>query len=56
LKPMEASNVGLLCVDQIGHLSFDDKSADLLYEVIGRSKSRMKSSLTPVIVYFEEQL
>jgi len=27
------ANVGLLCVDEVGYLSFDDKSADLLYEV-----------------------
>ncbi len=30
------ANVGLLCVDEVGYLSFDDKSADLLYEVINR--------------------
>ena len=28
------ANVGLLCVDEVGYLSFDDKAADLLYEVI----------------------
>ena len=30
------TNVGLLCVDEVGYLSFDDKAADLLYEVINR--------------------
>jgi len=30
------ANVGLLCVDEVGHLSFDDKCADLIYEVINR--------------------
>ncbi|MGC9973114.1 MAG: IS21-like element helper ATPase IstB [Bryobacteraceae bacterium] len=30
------SNVGLLCIDEVGYLSFDDKAADLLYEVINR--------------------
>lgn len=30
------ANVGLLCLDEVGYLSFDDKAADLLYEVINR--------------------
>ena len=30
------ANVGLLCIDEVGYLSFDDKSADLLYEVINQ--------------------
>ena len=30
------ANVALLCIDEVGYLSFDDKSADLLYEVIDR--------------------
>jgi DNA replication protein DnaC len=30
------ANVGLLCIDEIGYLSFDDKAADLLYEVVNR--------------------
>jgi DNA replication protein DnaC len=30
------ANVALLCIDEVGYLSFDDKSADLLYEVINR--------------------
>ncbi len=30
------TNVGLLCIDEVGYLSFDDKAADLLYEVINR--------------------
>jgi DNA replication protein DnaC len=30
------ANVSLMCVDEVGYLSFDDKSADLLYEVINR--------------------
>jgi DNA replication protein DnaC len=28
------ANVGLLCIDEVGYLSFDDKAADLLYQVI----------------------
>lgn len=39
------TNVGLLCVDEVGYLSFDDKAADLLYEVINRRYERK-----PVIV------
>ena len=34
------SNVGLLCVDEVGYLSFDDKAADLLYEVVNRRYER----------------
>lgn len=34
------ANVGLLCVDEVGYLSFDDKSADLLYEVVNRRYER----------------
>ena len=39
------ANVGLLCVDEVGYSSFDDKAADLLYEVINRRYERK-----PVIV------
>jgi len=40
------ANVGLLCVDEVGYLSFDDKSADLLYEVINRRYERKSVLLT----------
>jgi DNA replication protein DnaC len=39
------ANTGLLCIDEVGYLSFDDKAADLLYEVINRRYERK-----PVIV------
>lgn len=39
------ANLGLLCVDEVGYLSFDDKAADLLYEVINRRYERK-----PVVV------
>ncbi len=39
-------NVGLLCVDEVGYLSFDDKAADLLYEVINRRHERKPMILT----------
>jgi DNA replication protein DnaC len=34
------ANVGLLCVDEVGYLAFDDKAADLLYEVVNRRYER----------------
>ena len=40
------ANVGLLCVDEVGYLSFDDKSADLLYEVVNRRYERKSVVLT----------
>ena len=39
-------NVGLLCIDEVGYLSFDDKAADLLYEVINRRYERKSVILT----------
>ena len=40
------SNVGILCVDEVGYLSFDDRAADLLYEVINRRYERKSVILT----------
>ena len=40
------ANVGLLCVDEVGHLSFDDKAGDLLYEVINRRYERRSVIVT----------
>src|SRR6266446_2208799 len=40
------ANVGLLCIDEVGYLSFDDKSADLLYEVINQRYERKSVILT----------
>ena len=39
-------NVGLLCIDEVGYLSFDDKAADLLYEVINRRYERKPVMVT----------
>lgn len=39
-------NVGILCVDEVGYLSFDDRAADLLYEVINRRYERKSVILT----------
>ncbi len=40
------ANVGLLCIDEVGYLSFDDKAADLLYEVINRRYEHRSVILT----------
>jgi DNA replication protein DnaC len=40
-------SVGLLCIDEVGYLSFDDKAADLLYEVINRCYERKSVIVTP---------
>lgn len=40
------TNVGLLCIDEVGYLSFDDKAADLLYEVINRRYERKSVIVT----------
>lgn len=40
------ANASLLCIDEVGYLSFDDKAADLLYEVINRRYERKPVILT----------
>jgi len=40
------ANVGLVCIDEVGYLSFDDKAADLLYEVINRRYERRSIIVT----------
>jgi len=45
-KLREYANVGLLCIDEVGYLSFDDKAADLLYEVVNRRYERKPVILT----------
>src|SRR5437879_6262318 len=40
------ANFGLLCIDEVGYLSFDDKAADLLYEVINRRYERKSVIVT----------
>jgi DNA replication protein DnaC len=34
------ANTALVCIDEVGYLSFDDKAADLLYEIINRRYER----------------
>lgn len=45
-KLRSCANVGLLCIDEVGYLSFDDKAADLLYEVINRRYERRSVIVT----------
>lgn len=40
------TNIGVLCIDEVGYLSFDDKAADLLYEVVNRRYERKSVILT----------
>ena len=40
------AGVGVLCIDEVGYLSFDDKAADLLYEVVNRRYERKPVILT----------
>lgn len=40
------ANVGLLCLDEVGYLSCDDKAADLLYEVVNRRYERKPLIIT----------
>jgi DNA replication protein DnaC len=40
------AHAGLLCIDEVGYLSFDDKAADLLYEVINRRYERKPLIIT----------
>lgn len=40
------ANVGLLCIDEVGYLSSDDKAADLLFEVINRRYERKPLIIT----------
>ena len=38
--------MGLLCIDEVGYLSYNDKAADLLYEVINRRYERKSLVIT----------
>jgi DNA replication protein DnaC len=40
------ANAGVVCIDEVGYLSFDDKAADLLYEVVNRRYERKPLILT----------
>lgn len=47
------ANVGLLCLDEVGYLSYADKAADLLYEVINRRYERKSVIITSNRVFKE---
>jgi DNA replication protein DnaC len=40
------ANVALLCIDEVGYASYDDKAADLLYEIINRRYEKRSVILT----------
>ncbi len=40
------ANASLVCIDEVGYLSFDDRAADLLYEVINRRYERRSIIVT----------
>jgi len=40
------ANFALVCIDEVGYLSFDDRAADLLYEVINRRYERRSVLVT----------
>lgn len=52
-KLRKYANAGLLCIDEVGYLSFDDKAADLLYEVVNRRYERKPIILTTNRVFKE---
>jgi DNA replication protein DnaC len=39
-------NAGVVCIDEVGYLSYDDNAADLLYEVINRRYERRSVIVT----------
>jgi DNA replication protein DnaC len=43
----------LLCIDEVGYLTFDDKAADILYEVINRRYERKSVIVTTNRVFKE---
>ena len=45
-KLRHLANASLLCIDEIGYLSFDDKAGDLLYEIVNRRYERKPTILT----------
>jgi len=47
------ANVGLLCVDEVGYLSYDDKAADILFEVINRHYERKSLIVTTNRIFKE---
>ena len=47
------ANADLLCIDELAYLSYDDKAADILYEVINRRYERKSIIVTTNRVFKE---
>jgi DNA replication protein DnaC len=45
------SAVSLLCIDEIGYLSFDNRNADLLFEVVSRRYEKRSTLLTTNLAF-----
>lgn len=43
----------LLCIDEIGYLSYDDRAADLLFEVVNRRYERRSLLVTTNLIFAE---
>ena len=42
---------GILCVDEIGYLTYDDRNADLLYQLVSRRYERKSTILTTNLAF-----
>jgi DNA replication protein DnaC len=45
------SGATLLCIDEIGYLSFDNRNADLLFEVVSRRYEKRSTLLTTNLAF-----
>lgn len=46
-------NCGLLCIDEVGYLSYDNRNADLLFQVVSRRYERKSLVLTTNLAFSE---
>lgn len=47
------ASIGILCVDEIGYLTYDDRNADLLYQLVNRRYERKSTVLTTNLAFQE---